>query len=320
MTLLKALTFIKGAVASKGFAPELTHFQIKDGFIKGFNGDLALVSPIDLDIEAMPSAKTFVKAIMACKAETAMSITPAGRLSIKSGKFKAFINCIADGNYPEVTPGANKIKLTGTLVEVLKLVKPFMAEDASKPWARGVLIDGYTATATNNVVIIQKWMPIKFPQRINIPAGAVKELVRIKEEPTHMSITDRSITFFYDDGRWLQSSLITVDWPDINPVLDAESDQKPMPAGVFESLEDLKPFLDEVGRVIFDNDCMSTSAEATEGASYEIDDCPEYCCLNHKHLMKLDGVIATIDLSTYPKPCLFYGDNLRGAIIGVRQQ
>jgi hypothetical protein len=29
-------------------------------------------------------------------------------------------------------------------------------------------------------------------------------------------------------------------------------------------------------------------------------------------------VAQLFDFSSYPKPCLFYGDNLRGAIIGLR--
>jgi DNA polymerase III sliding clamp (beta) subunit (PCNA family) len=320
MSLLAALQFVKGAVARKGFAPELTHFEIKGGFIKGFNGDLCLVSPIDLDIEAMPSAVTFIKAIAACKAETAMSLTNAGRLSIKSGKFKAFVACLPEGEFPEVDVTADRIALTGDLIQHLKVVLPFIAEDASKPWARGVLLDGCTATATNNVVIVQKWMPSKFPMRMNIPIGAVKELVRIKEEPIEMAVTERSITFFYEDGRWLQSALMTTDWPDIDRVLDQESTQIKLPPELFENLELLKPFLEEGNQVYMENGTISTSRDDTVGARFELEDCPEQCCLNHKHLLKLDKVADTIDFSMYPAPIMFYGDNLRGVIIGMIMQ
>lgn len=314
--MLSSIKFVQGSIASKGFAPELTHFCIKDGMIRGFNGDLALASPIDLDLNVIPKAKQFIKAIIACKAETAMHITGAGRLCIKSGKFKAFIDCIEE-TYPNIEPEGDKIALKGSFIKQLALLKPFIAEDASKPWARGILLDGCTATATNNIVIVQKWIDEPFPIRVNIPETAVRELVRIKEEPTHMSVTENTISFYYANGRWLRSNLVGLDWPDINRVLDAESNPKPVPVGLFDAIQDLKDFVEESGRLIFADGKVMTTRDEGEGASVELDGLPQECCINWRHLAKLEGIAVEIDLAMYPAPCIFYGDNLRGAIVGM---
>ena len=64
--MLEVLKFVKGAVGKKDYVPALTHFQIADGRITGFNGKISLSSPIALDLECCPKAIPFVKAIEAC--------------------------------------------------------------------------------------------------------------------------------------------------------------------------------------------------------------------------------------------------------------
>ena len=44
--MLESLKFVKGAVSRKDHVPALTHFQIKNGFVKGHNGTLTLCAPM----------------------------------------------------------------------------------------------------------------------------------------------------------------------------------------------------------------------------------------------------------------------------------
>src|SRR5689334_19456978 len=93
--MLKELKFVQGAVAAKDYVPELQHFKISGGRVEGFNGTIALSTPIDLAIEAMPKAVSFVKAIERIPdgTEVALNLTQAGRLSVKAGAFRAFVEC-----------------------------------------------------------------------------------------------------------------------------------------------------------------------------------------------------------------------------------
>lgn len=316
--MLKALQFVKGAVSAKGFSPELTHFKIGGGFILGFNGKIALCSPIELDIEVTPKATPFIKAIMTCKATTAMHITKTGKLSIKSGKFKAFIENL-DETFPDIQPEGDRIVMKGNFIQHLKTLAPFMADDASRPWSRGILLNGKSARVTNNIVLIEAWLDDPFPVKINLPAAAVKELVRIKEEPIEMSVSERTVTFFYGDGRWLRSNLnSTEDWPDISRVLDADCSPAKLPEGFFEAVEDIAPFVGEEGRIYLTDAGLKTDRDDIEGASVAMDGLPEDGCFNHIHLAKIGAVVETIDFVMYPAPCIFYGHNLRGAIVGMR--
>ena len=65
---------------------------------------------------------------------------------------------------------------------------------------------------------------------------------------------------------------------------------------------------------------VATHPTEEEGATLELASLTdaETSCFCLKYLDKLNGVATTIDLGAYPQPCIFYGANLRGAIIGIR--
>lgn len=315
--MLDSLKFVQGAVAKKDFVPALNHFRIQDRTVKGYNGVIALCGPIDLDLAITPKATPFIKAIQACTETISMHMTKAGRLSIKSGKFKANVDCI-DDPFPAIEPEGVNIPLDGRLLEAIKLLSPFIAEDASRPWARGILFRGQSAYATNNVVLVERWLGYDFPVVINIPKQAVAELLRIDEEPERLQITEANATFHFSNNRWLRTQTYSLAWPDVTRVLDRESTPTPFPDGFFSSIETLIPFVGEQSAVyLMPDGSAMTSTNTDEGAQVAI--APFGVGMFNIHqLMLLQSVATKGDLTTYPAPCIFYGDRIRGAIIGMR--
>lgn len=313
------LKFVQGSVAKKDLVPALTHFAIENGTVRGYNGMLALCSPIALDIECKPQAEPLIKAISNCNEVIQITLTPTGKLSLKSGKFKAMINCLP-GDTPHVMPEGEEIELDGkSLISAMKTIIPFVGDDASRPWSNGILFANDSAYATNNVVMIEYWTGVTVSRPINIPRAAIKELIRIGEAPTHAQLGATSMTFHYEGGKWLRTQLLETDWPDFKRILDKEGvAQEKMNYAIFDGLKVVKPFVDKFGRVIFSQGKLSTHDEDSEGASYELEDFPFEGVYNIEMLNLLDGVAHTIDFAAYPAPCIFYGDRLRGAIIGMR--
>ena len=315
--MLDALKFVQGGVAKKDFVPSLTHFRIENGTIKGFNGSLGLSSPINIDLEISPKATPLIKAIQTCKETVSINVTPTGRLCIKSGKFKAFIDCTPE-LYPDVEPTGNIIEITKPLLPAIKKIAPFISEDASRPWARGILFSNQSAFATNNIVMIEYYLGYQFPVEINVPHAAIKELLRINEEPIKLQISEKSITFHFEGNRWLKSNMCQLRWPNVASILDKPSNQTPVHPELFNILEDLKPFTDESDRIYLSNNKISTTSLSEQGASFEIDANIETCCFNRNQLSLLENVAEKIDFSLAPQPCLFTGDSLRGALVGIR--
>jgi hypothetical protein len=317
--MLSSLKFCAGSVARKDYVAALTHFKIAEGRVSGFNGTLALSSPIAFDIVCSPRAETLIKAIGNCEDTVQLSMTPAGRLSVKSGTFKVFVDCI-QGDTPHVEPEGAVVQFDGAaLLKGLKAVAPFMSEDASRLWSQGVLIKDSSLFATNNVMLVQYWIGVEFPHVVNIPRPAVKEMLRINEAPIFAQVAENSITFHYNDDRWLRTQLYDTTWPDLGKVLNQPSNQEPIDKALFKGLEVIKPFIDKVGSVYFEKGLINTVATELEGASYAVPDLRHDGLYNHTMLSLLENAADTIDWSTYPKPCIFNSGMLRGAIVGMRK-
>ena len=318
--MFTALKFCQGSIAKKDYVPGLKHFCIENGRVRGFNGTLALSSPIPFDIDCKPEALALVKAIDNCNEVIQLAVTPAGRLSIKSGVFKAIIKCVT-GDTPHVEPEGDRVDFDGeSLLKGLKIIAPFIGNDASRPWANGILFKGQSLFATNNIIAIEYWLGAPFPIIVNIPAAAIKEMLRINEPPLWAQVTTNSMTFHYAEDRWLRTQLlVTNDWPDISKLLSKESVQLPIENELFVALDVLKSFINDQNAVYFFDNEVRTHEQQDEGACYVVDNLSHEGRYNRDMLALLKGVLKTVDWSGYPGPCMFQGDRLRGAIIGMRK-
>lgn len=319
MEILQTLKFIQGAVAKKDFVPVLTHVNIKAGTIQAYNGMVMLSSPIELNLDCSPEALTFIKAIQTCKESIQMHMTPGGKLSIKSGKFKTLVPCSTD-EFPNASPAGERIELPGEgFIPALKRLEPFIAEDASRPWARGILFTGRTANATNNIILAQLWLPFSFPIAVNLPHAAVNELIRIKEEPIEMLVEENQITFMYEGGRWLRTQLYSTKWPDIEALYaKVHPGAHDIPEGFFDALREVRPFVDSIERVYLKHGVVATSAEPELATTSEVDDLQSNSIYNVEMLLMLEGVADKFNFAAWPAPAMFYGDNIRGCVVGIK--
>jgi DNA polymerase III sliding clamp (beta) subunit (PCNA family) len=317
--MLTSLKFCAGSVARKDFVPELKHFHIVGGRVRGFNGTMALSSPISFDIDCKPNGEQLIKAVSRCEDTIQLSLTKAGRLSVKSGVFKAFVDCIESDNQ-HVQPEGDIVEFDGeVLLKAITTVSPFIGSDASRPWANGILIKGQGVFATNNVMLVECWIPTVFPRVVNLPRSAIREMLRIGEPPLYAQVADQSITFHYEGERWLRTQLYSANWPDLSKVLSRESLQQPIDSILFDGLDVIKGFTDKLGTVYFHENCIRTHKDELEGASFDIEGFTVTGKYNIDMLYLLKAAATTIDWTGYPGPCMFQGEGLRGAIIGMRQ-
>lgn len=318
--MIEQLRFVQGAMKSTALAPELEHYQIKDGRIVGFNGYMALSSPIDLDLEAKPKAKLFYKALQSCGETVSLGMTSNGRLNVRSGGFSAYIACIENEVYEARPSGEIYTAPVGTLDAMKRLYK-LISLDASRPWAMGMSVGGGFYTATNNIAIVQIWDGNTLPM-FNCPRFAVAELIRIGENPDTIQISGHDVTFGWEDGRWLRTQLLSDEWPTemVNKLLDGGQTGEPIPDGFFEALEKVKPFIpDSSNTVCFDDGAIIAGPHIEEvSASHEVDGLPRGPKFSEKVLSVLENEITTIDFGAYPNPCGFRGPNSRGIILGQR--
>lgn len=323
--MLDALRFVATAVAKKEFVPELSHFKIKDGRITGYNGILALSSDIDVDLDIMPHAAKFLAAIRACAATEdviTLSVTGTGRLSVRCGKFKSFVDCLEGETEHFIEPVGEVVELGEHFMAGIKALAPAMGIDASRPWAMGIKLQASSMYATNNVMVAEYYHGQHIPFDVVIPASAVNELLRINTNPIRVQVTESALTFWFSETRWMRTSLVESEqWPvgRILPLLDAvNGEEHPLPEGFESAVTMLKPFLGEHGSIYMTADRYTTSPNEGEGTSVDISttgvsDMQAYSFVQMTLLAKIAN---KIDWSSYPNPCKFSADRLRGVVIG----
>lgn len=322
--MLRELKFIVGAVAKKDYVPALTHIKIKNGWAQGFNGELSSACRIALDLDVMPLAPRMIEAIAACKDTVALTMTPAGKLSVKSGSFKSFVPCMEATDEALQTfplPEGERQPVDEQFLEMLKALQPFMSDDASRPWAQGIMLDKNFAFATNNVMLAQYWHGIDVPVKVTIPALAVNEIIKLKETPTHIQSTDNSVTVWFGPEKWMRTQLVENGFPEqVYDIMESPG-QEGIPieqlVGFHEALETLKRFVDETGSVHFLDGVIATTKEAEDGTHIEVPGVPQGPSFNIKYLLLLADARA-IDFTPFPAPCRFWGKNrrLRGIFTG----
>lgn len=318
--MLDALKFAQGAMKMNAITPELEYYQIKNGRVMGYNGHMALSAPIDLELEAKPKAVLFHKAIQSCGETIAMGMTDGGRLSIRSGTFRAYLPCTEAPIY-EAQPEGEVFPGIPGLAEWCKKLLPIVSQDASRPWAMGMNLSAGTLQVTNNVSILQVWTGHSIPST-TIPRFAVAELARIKEDPASIQVSPSSVTFHFADGRWLRTQVLSDEWPAelVNNIFEkateaAHGHLPAIPAGLFEGLETIKAFVPaETTKVTFEDGILVTGSEGA-GASIEIEGLPAGPSFSSKVMGLLDGLMT--NAAFHAQPCLFTGPDLRGVILGM---
>jgi len=319
--MLAELKFCQGAVSKRDLIPAMAHFAIDNGRVRAYNGVVALCSPIALDLDCKPRAEPMVRAIGHCDETVTLARTPAGKLSIKSGAFRALVECLPDEEVtPHVEPEGIYYEINGAaLLDAMRACEPFVGDDASRPFSNGILLKGQSAFATNNVTAVEYWIGTAFPDVVNIPMKCVQEMTRIGEAPIGAQFASNSVTFHYEGNRWIRTQLLSSEWPDLAQILDRPSNPQPIDKAVFAAAAKIKPFLDKYDRVFFDKGIVGTTSDHMEGTYVEVPGFDANGVYRFKYLDILKDTAESIDWSTYPGPCMFFGPRLRGAIIGLRK-
>lgn len=323
--MLKTLKFVQGAVSKKDFLPALKHFVIENGTVRGYNGTLALCAPIPLQISCKPKADELVDAVTNCKEEIVMSMTATGRLRIKSGAYASSVDCVPDENTPHAVPDGEIHPIDGeAFMTGIKVLQPFIGDDASRQWSNGLLFVNQSVYATNNVIAAEYYMRFALPSVVMIPRDAIRELVRIDEAPISIQLARNSATFHYSDGRWLYTLLGMADqWPDIPGLIDhtVHGPLFPIDTRLFDGLEAIRKRVDKIGRVYFHNTGLSTVAAGDpDGSQYHVPDLQWEGIYNIDMLRLLEGVVEEIDWSQWPGRCYFTGAKkyMRGVMVGLK--
>lgn len=208
------------------FAPILTHllFYCEDVVDRCQAGNGRYVVDVpncqneDDETDPFPimciSAERLVAAVAACGNDPLSAIVdePGTTCTVQAGRVTSKIALSTPGEYPRADPDPETAHTAPGVAALLAQLQPFIATDASRPWATSVCVVNGFAYATNNVVLVRVPFPATFDRPVNIP-GAVIEAVLAKGEPAGLGFSEKSLTFYFDDTVWIKTQLVEGEWP-----------------------------------------------------------------------------------------------------------
>lgn len=263
----EVFNIVRGAVSTKDLIPVLTHFAFDSGVLQGFNGRLAISTPasqlshLSCTVPAIP----LITAIDAVESEYFSAIVENDKLIVSSdiSKPRIFTARIPIGKlteFPLAAPDLDeqRVRCQDNLLPILEALRPYVGEDASRPWVSSVLFSRGMATVTNNVMLVRTMTKHALLEGVQLPVFAIDELLRIGEEPYSYAQNENTITFYYKTQEYrkqliqetfIRCSLFKEGWPDAFSLFDkvtegAKYSKIPCtePDTLLAAVEDIAPF------------------------------------------------------------------------------
>lgn len=313
--LLEALKFISVAQHSEGDVNQ-THCRIYDGTVTAFDGGLTVGHYIDESLQACPHTQTLIAALSKCEGSISITELDSGKLSVKSGKFRALVPCVPFSDLQALQPDKPIATLTDALKDALAACIPLADDKGAEPFLCGVMLQSQTCVSTNRFVMIEAWHGIDLPPDLLIPKASANAIAKSSKPLKAFGYSDNSVTFFFDDDSFIKTQLFNCNFPKYKVILDIASNPQPLPEGFYESLDKVAPFSAD-NRVYFRNGFICSHPVNSEGASYEVAGLVNDVAYNPDYLNLIKPHCDVIDFRPTERMAVFFGKNVRGAIAPI---
>jgi hypothetical protein len=315
--LLEALSFCS-VVSEKLGASYETHIGLRNNWAIAFNGIIAAGAPIVEDIQIHPHTLLLIEALSKCDENYSLTQLDNGRLSIKSGKFKAIVPCLDPALMQEASPDPQIVAIDNRFKDAVEAVGVLASENAQHVLTASVLMNGQSVISTNRVMLLEYWHGLDLPPNIPLPKQFVAALIKQKKDLTGFGFSKSSATFWFGDC-WLRTQLYSDEWPDVSSILNRKANLWSIDPSFFKALDAIEPFSED-GNVYSDTNLLMSHSE-NQGASFEVTGLPKGFVYPIKQLKimrpfakKVDWMASGVHDSSY---CLvFEGDLVRGVISG----
>lgn len=310
--LIKALAF--ASVASNN---DHEHCIFESKTVLMSNGQLFAGHPVDEELECNPHLGKLLSALKKCGKTLSLAQLDSGRLSVKGDKLRVLVPCVSDDAMFDVEPDVKIAPATDELKKAFKVCSVLADEKGHTVIEASLLLENGLCTATDRHVMIQYWHGVSLPPNLVIPKSYADAVVKTESPIVGFGYTfERSMTLWFENGSWLKTLLYADKWPDVNAILDRPSSPVEVLPGLLKGIHDVAEFSD--GTVYLVENEVRSHITAEEGAQYEVPGLQNLNkCYNSEYFNWVAPYITTLDLTTYPDRAVFFGEHLRGVIMGI---
>jgi len=322
--LSEALAFVSVA-CNKDDLPWQEHIVFHNNYVIATNGQISAGHPVAESLTCCPQFDRLRAAINKCKSSLSIAELQSGKLSIAGDKLRALVDCLPIDQFPFTAPDAIATKPDGEpalLDDRLKFAFSVCGQVVSENGIRMVecslLLENNICTATNGKVLIQYKHGIELPPNLIVPKLFASLVCKVKSPLYAFGFEPgRSITFHFENGAWLKTLLYEDKYPEVSVILDNPSNPKPITPEFFDAIETVAGFNPQ-GVAIVKKGKITSHETDDAGAQFELEGVEAGLCFDGEQAKSISGATTSIDMTTYPDRAFFFGDNMRGVILGVR--
>lgn len=216
---------LKDIVSNKDIVPLLTHFIFREGLLHASNGILEASAVCDLPV-GTPSfivrASELYPFLDKASGDLKVSVEENNIIRVKCGRLKADFPGFADDSSAITCQPiqGGEHTLPPDFAERLRRMRPFVSDNATKPFATCILVRGDDMYATSNVVIATSPCGLGLEGDLLLHHSAADYLITHGEGLTSVKLSPEGhASYFWEDGSWLTVPKMDVIFPDLAPVL-----------------------------------------------------------------------------------------------------
>lgn len=318
--LLAALDFVSVAQKDTGQGAYQSHVRLVAKQAIAFDGVLGAGHPIDEDLACCPNTAQLVAALKKCGTQLSMTDDGEGRLALAGQKLKAWVPCLPPDAMAPCDPDPLQYPCGDPVRVALLQAAVWTREGGERVLESAVLLASGSCYGTNGKALIEAWHGCSMPELI-VPRVFVIAANKIVAPLIGFGFTQSTLTFHFEGGAWIKTQLYVDGFPAAAKELaNAGINPQPVPEGLLEAIEAVAPF-NEAGHVTLAPGEVRASPDMSNHTvtTYEVEGLapPFMHTVNAKMLLGVKDSIKALDLTSANDRVFFFGDTVRGVIMGV---
>lgn len=209
-----ALRWLKDALSTKELVVGMSHYVVKDSWIKATDGRLVAAHPCEDLGNFLVPGNEFEKLVNRMGEDITITTPEAGLIELKVKRTRARIKTLDTDvwQHPEIA-NSEWTPVPKGLIEAFAKLRPFISENANHAWAMGVIIHDEWCYATNNVAVAGVQTPQVGNISVIVPLWAIDFVIARPEGIAEWHWAPDHLAFRWSNGAWLRSVLIDAPIP-----------------------------------------------------------------------------------------------------------
>lgn len=236
--LLNALNTVSSAVSSNEVLEQSNCFVFQKNIVYGYNDEIAVIQPIELDIEGAIRANELLKFLNKIKTDEISLVNKDDQIVIKSKKTVAGFTLVKDITLPitDFTIPKKWKKLPESFSKAIKITSNCCAKTTNRPALYCVCLRDNKAIGSDGTqAAVYKFGDYSFKKDILIPYFATRELSNYNYK--RYQIGDGFLYFKAKNGMILCSRFFETEYPDMTGFLKFKGNRVKFPQNVIDALD-----------------------------------------------------------------------------------